>query len=75
VRESRQKGGVRNNVRSRVRIRWDNEKWPIHSRTRGMIFPSDRMSDTGGKSGAHNLVIGGQDLRIVLGGTGRGKAG
>jgi hypothetical protein len=40
-----------------------------------MIFPSDRMSDTGGKFGAHNLVIEGQGFRIVLGGTGRGKAG
>ncbi len=28
------------------------------------------MSDTSGKSGAHNLVIGEQSFRIVLGGTG-----
>ena len=39
-----------------------------------MIFPSDGESDTGGKPGARIVVIGGEGLRIVLGGTRGEKA-
>ncbi len=44
--------------------------WPLHSRTRGKIFPSDFGSDTGGKPGARSIVIGGGKSRTGLGGTG-----
>jgi hypothetical protein len=57
-----------------VRERRQNRLWPIHSRTRGMIFPSDCGSDTGGKPGACSIVIGGRRFRTVLGGTRVGKA-